>query len=384
MKKAKLTDSEYLVKTGKILRTKQMTAQEKYFEIALAGGESLDHEPGQFVMVSVPGVGEAPISVSSSPTKRGSFELVVRKAGKLTGVLHNLEASDTVGIRGPFGKGFPTQILEGNDLIFVAGGLGIVPLRSLINFVIDNRRDFGKVDILLGCKTPQDMLFGDEVEEWSKRLDVNFSCTVDRADPEWKGNVGLITSLIPGVTLDPEQPRVVVLHRLINHNAGAVEAAPWAVTVCQGPGRAIIPQEPYIAHEAKLLPGRTMTLWNYTDMHDPRYTWGTKYVQVRCDPANNVAQKIGFQNTPGWAAFYRDGELFVKRFVFDPKATYPDLGSNIEAYTGSDMLELETLGALVRIPPAGKAEHTETWSLNKVTLGEDDAALGNALPALVK
>jgi len=211
MKKAKLTDSEYLIKSGKIRRTKQMTEHEKLFEIVLAGGESLDHEPGQFVMVSVPGVGEAPISVSSSPTKRGSFELVVRKAGKLTGVLHSLKASDTVGIRGPFGRGFPTQILEGNDLIFVAGGLGIVPLRSLINFVIDNRRDFGKVHILLGSKTPQDMLFGDEVEGWAKRVDVNFACTVDRADPDWKGNVGLITSLIPGVTLDSERTFGVVV-----------------------------------------------------------------------------------------------------------------------------------------------------------------------------
>lgn len=211
MKKAKLTDSEYLIKTGKILRTKEMTKQEKFFEIALADGESLDHEPGQFVMVSVPGIGEAPLSISSSPTKRGSFEIVVRNVGKMTGVLHKLEASDTVGIRGPFGKGFPTQILEGNDLIFVAGGLGIVPLRSLINFVIDNRRDFGKVHILLGCKTPQDMLFGDEVEEWSKRVDTNFSCTVDRSDPDWKGNVGLITSLIPGVTLDSERTFAVVV-----------------------------------------------------------------------------------------------------------------------------------------------------------------------------
>ncbi len=211
MKEAKLTDSEYLVKPAKILRTRQITAHEKFFEIALANGESLDHEPGQFVMVSLPGVGEAPISVSSSPTKRASFELVVRKVGKVTGVLHSMEAADTLGIRGPFGNGFPTQILEGNDLIFVAGGLGIVPLRSLIDFIIDNRRDFGEVHILLGCKTPQDMLFGDEVKEWSKRTDVNFSCTVDRADPDWKGNVGLITSLIPGVTLNPERTFAVVV-----------------------------------------------------------------------------------------------------------------------------------------------------------------------------
>lgn len=210
MRKTPLKESPYIVSKGIIVRTKHMTAQEKFFEIALAGAKSLDHEPGQFVMVSIPGVGEAPISISSSPTHRSSFDLVVRNVGKLTAALHKLEAGDSVGIRGPFGKGFPTQILEGNDLLFVAGGLGIVPLRSLINFVIDNRRDFGKVNILLGCKTPKDMLFGDELEHWSERLDVNFNCTVDKSDPDWKGNVGLITSLIPGITLDTDRTFAVV------------------------------------------------------------------------------------------------------------------------------------------------------------------------------
>lgn len=212
MKQVPLKESEYAVKKGKIVRTKQMTKLEKFFEISLPHGEALDHEPGQFVMISVPGVGEAPISVSSSPTsKRRTFELVVRNVGIMTEVLHKLEKGDTVGIRGPFGHGFPTQILEGNDLMFIAGGLGIVPLRSLINFVIDNRRDYGKVNILLGCKTPRDMLFGDEVKHWSQRLDVNFHCTVDRSDPDWKGNVGLITSLIPGVNLDSNRTFAVVV-----------------------------------------------------------------------------------------------------------------------------------------------------------------------------
>lgn len=211
MKKTYLKESEYIVKRGKILHAKKVTDTEKYFEIALAGGEVLNHDPGQFVMVSIPGAGEAPISVSSSPTKRSFFELVVRNVGKVTEALHMLEVGDTVGIRGPFGRGFPVQILEGNDLLFVAGGLGIVPLRSLINFVIDNRRDFGKVNILLGCKTPKDMLFGDEVEHWAKRLDVNFNCTVDKSDPDWKGNVGLITSLIPGVNLDYSRTFAVVV-----------------------------------------------------------------------------------------------------------------------------------------------------------------------------
>lgn len=212
MKQVPLKESEYAVKKGKIVRTKQMTKLEKFFEISLPNAEALDHEPGQFVMISMPGIGEAPISVSSSPTsKRSTFELVVRNAGMLTAALHKLERGDTVGIRGPFGNGFPTQILEGNDLMFIAGGLGIVPLRSLINFVIDNRRDYGRVNILLGCKTPRDMLFGDEVKQWIKRLDVRFHCTVDRSDPEWKGNVGLITSLIPGVNLDSNRTFAVVV-----------------------------------------------------------------------------------------------------------------------------------------------------------------------------
>jgi len=211
MKQILLKESEYLVRPAAILKTKKMTDAEMYFELSLADKRSLDHDPGQFVMVSIPGVGEAPISVSSSPTRRRSFELVVRRMGRVTSALHRLKAGDFVGIRGPFGKGFPVRILEGNDLLFVAGGLGIVPLRSLINFVIDNRRDFGKVNILLGCKTPQDMLFGDEVERWGKRLDVSFSFCVDKADPDWKGNIGLITSLIPGVTLDAERTFAVVV-----------------------------------------------------------------------------------------------------------------------------------------------------------------------------
>jgi len=211
MKKAHLKESGYLVKDGRILEAKKVTEYEKYFKISLKDGESLGHEPGQFVMIAVPGVGEVPISVSSSPTKRDYFELVIRNSGKVTAAIHKLEAGSRVGIRGPFGHGFPVRLLEGNDLLFIAGGLGIVPLRSLINFVADNRRDFGKVNILLGCKHPKDMLFGNEVDEWDKRLDVNFSCTVDKADPAWKGNIGLITQLIPGVNLDRSKTFAVVV-----------------------------------------------------------------------------------------------------------------------------------------------------------------------------
>ena len=205
-----IKNSNWKLRKGQIIAARQMTATEKWFDIKLDDGD-LDHEPGQFVQVELYGIGEAPISVCSSPTKRGSFELTVRAAGRLTKHMHSLGKGDWLGIRGPFGKPFPVKLMTGNDLLFVAGGLGIAPLRSLINYVMDNRREFGKVDILLGCKTPTDMLFGDEIALWQKRLDVNFSCTVDRTAPDWTGNVGLITSLIPGVTINPEKTFGVVV-----------------------------------------------------------------------------------------------------------------------------------------------------------------------------
>ncbi|NTU41915.1 MAG: oxidoreductase [Nitrospirales bacterium] len=211
MEKMVIKESNYAVRKGKILRAKQLTVHEKLFEISLEGGDILDYEPGQFVMVSLFGIGEVPISISSSPTRRGSFEICVRAVGKVTHAMHRLEAGDEVGVRGPYGKGFPIRILEGNDLLIIAGGLGIAPLRSLIKYALDNRRDFGKVHILLGCKTPQDILFADEIGEWEQRMDVHYECTVDKAAPDWAGHVGLITTLIPGVDLEPERTFGVVV-----------------------------------------------------------------------------------------------------------------------------------------------------------------------------
>lgn len=212
MEKLVIKDSNYKIKKARVHRTKVLTKHEKLFEIALDTGDRLDHEPGQFVMVSLMGVGEIPISVCSSPTSRSaSFELCVRAVGKVSNAMHLLEAGDELGIRGPYGKGFPIRILEGNDLLMVAGGLGMAPLRSLVKYVFDNRRDFGKTHILLGCKSQEDMVFVDEIGQWNKRMDVHYECTVDRAAPDWAGHVGVITTLLPGVHLEPDRTFAVVV-----------------------------------------------------------------------------------------------------------------------------------------------------------------------------
>ncbi len=141
MERTHLPESNWQTRPARILRTRQMTEHEKLFEISLGGGRTLDYEPGQFVMLSLFGVGEIPISVASSPTQRASFEICVRAVGKVTRALHRLEAGDELGVRGPYGHGFPIRILEGNDLLVIAGGLGIAPLRSLIRYVLDKSHD---------------------------------------------------------------------------------------------------------------------------------------------------------------------------------------------------------------------------------------------------
>jgi sulfite reductase subunit B len=203
MRNIAINHSSYQSQRGRIVKVTALTGMEKMFSVVLPNDATLNHDPGQFVEVSLFGLGEVPISVCSSPTRRDAFELCIRNVGRVTTALHQLKTGDEIGIRGPFGIGFPVLPMEGSDILMIAGGLGLAPLRSLINYIIDNRRDFGKVDILLGCRDPESMLFSSELTSWRKRIDINFCCSVDSAAPEWEGNVGLITALIPGVNLDP-------------------------------------------------------------------------------------------------------------------------------------------------------------------------------------
>ncbi|HEY4690639.1 MAG TPA: FAD/NAD(P)-binding protein [Anaerolineae bacterium] len=195
-----LEASIYLPQPARIVDVRPLTALEKLFTLELPRGLTLSHRPGQFVEVSAFGVGEAPISISSSPSRsNGTFELCVRQAGNVTGVLHRMEPGQVVGVRGPFGHGFPIEQFRGKDLLFAPGGLGLAPLRSLINQVLDERGRFGRVTILYGAKHPSELLFTDELAEWAKRGDIEVRVTVDRPDENWKGNVGVITTLFSKV-----------------------------------------------------------------------------------------------------------------------------------------------------------------------------------------
>lgn len=186
------------------------------------------------------------------------------------------------------------------------------------------------------------------------------------------------------LTLHPSQPQVEVVHRLINRNLWLVELAPWALSVMAAGGRCIVPQEPFRPHPEELLPARPMVLWHYTDMADPRWIWGTRYIQLRQDSSYTNPLKIGVRNSPGWAAYQLGEDLFIKTFPFDGTARYIDFGSNNEIFTNQEMLEVESLGPITCLPPGESVEHKETWYLHKKSIGVDEAAIDAELLPLIR
>ena len=194
-----------------ITGARDLTPQDRVFVIELPDKRDLGHRPGQFVQLSVFGFGEAPISVCSSPEKRGSFDLCVRRLGGLTGELHKMGPGDQVGIRGPFGNGFPMESLRGMDCLIVAGGIGLAPLRSVIDTIFLNRESYGRLLLLYGTRSPADILFPEELEAWRADPRNEILVTVDQPDDEWEGHVGVVTTLFPEVRIDPVRTVVVAL-----------------------------------------------------------------------------------------------------------------------------------------------------------------------------
>jgi sulfite reductase subunit B len=206
-------DSIYMPEVCTIVKTNKLTDKDSFFEFKF-DKKDLGHKPGQFVGVSIPGIGESPISISSSPTKKGSFEMVIRRIGKVTTAIHQLKAGDTVGIRGPFGTHFPMDEYKGKDLLFIGGGIGLVPMRSAINYALDNRKDYGAITIMFGCTDPSQRLFVDELKQWGASKDITFVETVDRCkDGEWKGNVGVITTLFSKIKdrVNPKTTKAIIV-----------------------------------------------------------------------------------------------------------------------------------------------------------------------------
>ncbi|MEJ2703285.1 MAG: FAD/NAD(P)-binding protein [Sedimentisphaerales bacterium] len=190
-----------------------LTPTEKLFRLERCDGLPFDYRAGQFMQVSVFGVGEAPISVSSSPTRGDYLDLTVRKAGVLTGKMHTLKSGATIGLRGPFGTCFDINSFKGKDLLLISGGCGLAPMRALIQNVEDRRAEFGKIRILYGAKSPLDVLYKEELAAWRRSKSLTCRVTVDSVPTGtcWDGHVGLIPSLVNQSAINPRRTEAIII-----------------------------------------------------------------------------------------------------------------------------------------------------------------------------
>jgi NAD(P)H-flavin reductase len=183
----------------RIVRKYPLTSDTNFFQARPIDPDqalSFNYRPGQFAMVSIPGEGEAPFCLSSTPSRPGMLEFCIRKVGTLTSTLFELKENHTIGVRGPYGNGFPMEKMEGKDVMIVAGGMGAAPLRSILLYILDNRDRFGNVTYLHGARTPGDMLFREEFMQLKEREDLNCLLSVDKDDTgKWTERVGVVTTL---------------------------------------------------------------------------------------------------------------------------------------------------------------------------------------------
>lgn len=177
------------------------------------------------------------------------------------------------------------------------------------------------------------------------------------------------------VILDQTGSGVTLEHRLTNRGAAAIRAAAWALTIMRPGGEAVVPNEPFAAYDPdNLLPVRTMSLWSYTDLTDPRWHFGKETIGLRVDENLHSQQKFGVLNKQGWAGYKWQDLMFVKKFEYIADAEYPDMNSNVEVYTAGGFVELETLSPLKMLSPGDSIDHRERWELRQNTRAEQDLA----------
>jgi len=192
--------NEYLPRQAVIKGIVSETPDTKTFTLRLKG-KVMRYKPGQFLMLSLAGFGEAPFTYASMFRPDGIFQVSIRQVGTLTAALHNLKVNDIVGVRGPYGNSFPLNKFKNKSILFIAGGCGIAPLRPLIQHVSKNRKSFAKVEIIYGCRTPNDLAYRSEFKAWSNNSDTEVRLTVDAPDEKWAGACGVVCTLFPKIKL---------------------------------------------------------------------------------------------------------------------------------------------------------------------------------------
>jgi NAD(P)H-flavin reductase len=188
-----------LPKPFRVVGRERETADTVTVTLEPLDGEDFGFAPGQFSMVYLYGIGEVPLSISGHPEPPGSLVHTVRAVGAVTRALCSLDLGDTVGVRGPYGTGWPLASVEGRDLVIAAGGIGLAPLRPVMLYALAHRDRFRDVSLIYGTRSPNDLLYERELRRWRSRFDVEVEVTVDRSQPGWHGDVGVVTTLLPRI-----------------------------------------------------------------------------------------------------------------------------------------------------------------------------------------
>ncbi len=202
--------SLFLPREAEVIRSDRATDCERQLTLRMLDGEPLKFEPGQIVEAGLFGYGEIPLGLASSPANTATFELAIRAVGRVSNALLRLQPGDRMTVRGPLGHGFPLAELSGHDVLIVAGGLGICPTRSLILYILDRPHEFGRFTLFFGVRSPDDMLFRDDLSQWRCSSLVDYHETVDEPTPDWEGHVGVITSLFEQTTHLGPHTRVII------------------------------------------------------------------------------------------------------------------------------------------------------------------------------
>ena len=208
-----MTNENLIPKIGVVTNVRKDTADVKTFRVVGLDGKKLfEHQPGQCAMVSIPGVGECMFSITSSPTNEEFMEFSIKKCGCVTEVIHNIEEGQQITVRGPYGHPFPVEgeDFKGRDLLFIAGGIGLAPLRSVINYVRHYRSNYGKVVVVYGARSKDDLVDIEEIRnEWENEPNFEVYLTIDRPQDGWDGHVGFVPAYVKELGLDPTMTAVL-------------------------------------------------------------------------------------------------------------------------------------------------------------------------------
>ena len=202
-----MKENPYLPMKAEIVDIIQETSSDldiKTYVLKFAAGRKIEFMPGQFVELSVPGIGEAPFGFASNPLKNETIEITIKRTGRLTDAIHSLKTGDAVFIRGPFGNTFPVETFRGNNIVYIAGGLGLAPLRPLITYVFEevNRNQFGNINMLIAARSSADFVYFREYQQWRKIKDTELTLTIDNAEPGWNEKVGFPHNLVAEMSFD--------------------------------------------------------------------------------------------------------------------------------------------------------------------------------------